>query len=57
MYCGCLTKKEYIELLKECGMCTKKWTLAKRKKFYERLQEIKEARKLNKKFKEKKVFE
>lgn len=24
-----LTKEEYISLLKECGMCTKKWTIAK----------------------------
>lgn len=28
-----LTKEEYISLLKECGMCTKKWTLSKWKQF------------------------
>lgn len=31
-----LTKEEYIGLLKECGMCTKKWTYAKQKQFDER---------------------
>ena len=35
-----LTKEEYIELLKECGMCTKKWTYAKRKQFNEKRLEI-----------------
>ena len=35
-----LTKKEHTELLKECGMCTKKWTLAKIKQFEERRLEI-----------------
>lgn len=35
-----LTKEEYINLLKECGMCTKKWTLSKWKKFNERRLEI-----------------
>ena len=30
-----LTKEEYIGLLKECGMCTKKWTYAKQKQFDE----------------------
>lgn len=43
-YCG-LTKEEYISLLKECGMCTKKWTLAKRKQFDERRKEIIKSRK------------
>ena len=28
-----LTKEEYISLLKECGMCTKKWTRSKLKQF------------------------
>ena len=28
-----LTKEEYKELLKECGMCTKKWTISKLKDF------------------------
>ena len=28
-----LTKSEFIDGLKECGMCTKKWTWAKRKEF------------------------
>lgn len=28
-----LTKEEYINLLKLCGMCTKKWTYAKWKEF------------------------
>lgn len=35
-----LTKEEYINLLKECGMCTKKWTYAKWKHFNERRLEI-----------------
>lgn len=35
-----LTKKEYIKLLKECGMCTKKWTNAKLKLFHERRLQI-----------------
>ncbi len=35
-----LIKKEYIGLLKECGMCTKKWTLAKQRKFEERRREL-----------------
>ena len=39
-----LTKEEYIGLLKECGMCTKKWTLAKKKKFAERKKELIELR-------------
>lgn len=28
-----LTKEEYISLLKELGMCTKKWTVSKMKAF------------------------
>lgn len=28
-----LTNQEYIMILKSCGMCTKKWTYAKIKKF------------------------
>ena len=43
MYDG-LTKEEYKELLKECNMCTKKWTLARRSKFRERRKEIIEKR-------------
>lgn len=39
-----LTKKEYIGLLKECGMCTKKWTYAKQKQFDERRREILKAK-------------
>lgn len=35
-----LTKEEYINLLKECGMCTKKWTYAKWKQFNERRLQI-----------------
>lgn len=30
-----LTKEEYIAAIKECGMCTKKWTPAKMKQFEE----------------------
>ena len=41
-----LTKDEYIMLLKECGMCTKKWTLSKMKEFdKKRLQIIKSKQK------------
>lgn len=40
MNCYGLTKDEYIELLKECGMCTKKWTLSKVKQFHKRRLEI-----------------
>lgn len=35
-----LTKKEYIDLLKECGMCTKKWTLSKIKMFEEKRKKL-----------------
>ena len=45
-----LIKDEYIDLLKECGMCTKKWTYAKIKMFNEkRLEIIKKNRKNKKK--------
>lgn len=44
-----LTKEEHIELLKECGMCTKKWTVAKMKQYDEKRREI-----LEKKYKSKK---
>ena len=37
---GGLTENEYLGLLKECGMCTKKWTLAKKIKFEEKRQEL-----------------
>lgn len=40
-----LTRKEYFELLKECGMCTKKWTKAKKKRFKERSLQIIKSRK------------
>ena len=40
MYKWGLTKEEYTGLLKECGMCTKKWTLSKMKRFNERRLEI-----------------
>ncbi len=40
-----LTKKEYINLLKECGMCTKKWTLSKLKQFNKRRIEVINSRK------------
>lgn len=35
-----LTKEEYTNLLKECGMCTKKWTLSKMKDFHAKRLEI-----------------
>lgn len=54
MYGG-LTKEEYKELLKECNMCTKKWTLARRSKFRERAQEIIESRSKKKSIFRKKV--
>ena len=45
-----LTKDEYIGLLKECGMCTKKWTYAKIKMFNEkRLEIIKKIEKIKRK--------
>lgn len=44
-----LTKEEYINLLKECGMCTKKWTLSKRKEFHKKRVEIIKSRKKRKK--------
>lgn len=44
-----LSKKEYIELLKECGMCTKKWTLSKVKQFHKRRLEIIKSRNNKKK--------
>lgn len=44
-----LTKEEHIELLKECGMCTKKWTIAKMKQYDERRREILESKTKNKK--------
>lgn len=44
-----LTKEEYIRLLKECGMCTKKWTLSKLKQFNKlRLEVIKSRKKKRK---------
>ena len=33
-------EQEYISLLKECGMCTKKWTIAKWKMFNEKRLEL-----------------
>jgi len=35
-----LTKEEHIGLLKECGMCTKKWTLSKRKEYAKKKSEL-----------------
>ena len=49
MYMYGLTKEEYIGLLKECGMCTKKWTYAKIKMFNEKRLEIIKNRKNKKK--------
>lgn len=46
-----LTKEEYISLLKECGMCTKKWTIAKWKMFNEKRLEL-----LHNKKKRRKVY-
>lgn len=46
-----LTKEEYINLLKECGMCTKKWTYSKWKQFNEKRLQI-----LHSKNKKKNVF-
>lgn len=50
MYKWGLTKEEYTGLLKECGMCTKKWTLSKMKRFNERRLEIIHNRQKKKKF-------
>ena len=44
-----LTKKEYIALLKECGMCTKKWTLSKWKEFNKKRLDVIHSRKKKKK--------
>lgn len=44
-----LTKEEHIELLKECGMCTKKWTVAKMKQYDEKRREILEKKHKSKK--------
>lgn len=49
MYMYGLTKDEYIGLLKECGMCTKKWTYAKIKMFNEKRLELIKNRKNKKK--------
>lgn len=49
MYMYGLTKDEYISLLKECNMCTKKWTYAKIKMFNEKRLEIIKNRKNKKK--------
>lgn len=46
-----LTKDEYISVLKECGMCTKKWTRSKIKMFHEKRLEI-----INKRKKKKGLF-
>lgn len=43
-----LTKDEYINLLKECGMCTKKWTVSKWKDFNKKRLEIIHNRKKSK---------
>ena len=44
-----LTKGEYIALLKECGMCTKKWTLSKWKEFNKKRLDIIHSRNKKKK--------
>ena len=44
-----LTKDEYINLIKECGMCTKKWTRSKLKDFNKKRLEIIHNRKKKKK--------
>ena len=49
MYMYGLTKDEYIGLLKECNMCTKKWTHDKIKMFNEKRLEIIKNRKNKKK--------
>ena len=51
-YCG-LTKEEYINLLKELGMCTKKWTYAKMIAFNKRRLEIINGRSKKRLFKKK----
>lgn len=52
LYSG-LTKKEYIGLLKECGMCTKKWTRARLVQFHKKKKEIIDMKTIEKK---KKLF-
>lgn len=39
-----MSEKEYKELLKSCGMCTKKWTIAKRKQLKKVINEYMEQR-------------
>ena len=46
-----LTKEEYISQITECGMCTKKWTIAKWKMFNEKSVEL-----LGNKKKKKSIF-
>lgn len=48
-----LTNEEYIALLKECNMDTKKWTLSRWKEFNKKRLEILYKKKGNKKPKEK----
>lgn len=53
-----LTKQEYINLLKDCGMCTKKWTRSKMIQFEKGRKEILDSRrnKNAKKFRRKKTI-
>ena len=39
--------KEYIELLKQCGMCTKKWTSSRRKQLKKLIHEYMEEKSEN----------
>ncbi len=39
-----MSKQEYIDLLKVCGMCTKKWTISKRKQLKKVIIEYMEER-------------
>lgn len=51
-----LTKDEYIGLLKECGMCTKKWTYSKMKMFDQKRKELLQEKNKKKKFNIKNIF-
>ena len=45
-----MSEKEYRELLKDCGMCTKKWTISRRKQLKKAITEyMNEKNKLEKK--------
>lgn len=34
-----MSKEEYLRLLKECGLCTKKWTIGRIKYFKKQIKE------------------